>query len=78
MFNPTSRASTAIVPTSVANFKCTVYMIGGKDDNYEEHTKIMKIELFDIVVLRPFWLLHLLKTTGFTNCISLNLCDDLI
>ena len=48
MFNPTQDASTTIVPsTSGKDFKCRVYVIGGWDDKYVMHKKVMEIEVED-------------------------------
>ena len=74
LIEPTYDATTTMVATSGTNFSCNVYVIGGKTDS-DHHTKIMKFELED---LRSFWLLHLLKTTGFTNLISRNMCEHLV
>jgi len=75
IIEPTSDATTTMVATSGTNFSCNVYVIGGKTDS-DYHTKIMKFEMKD--EFRSFWLLHLLKTTGFTNCISRNMCEHLV
>ena len=75
IIEPTYFATTTMVATSGTNFSCNVYLIGGETDS-DYHTKIMKFELKD--ELRSFWLLHLLKTTGFTNCISRNMCEHLV
>ena len=77
LIEPTSYATTTMVATSGTNFSCDVYVIGGQKSYSDYHTKIMKFELTD-ELLRSFWLLHLLKTTGFTNCISRNMCEHLV
>ena len=76
IIEPTSDATTTMVATSETNFSCNVYVIGGLKSYDDYHTKIMKFELKD--ELRSFWLLHLLKTTGFTNLISRNMCEHLV
>ena len=76
LIEPTYDATTTMVATSGTNFSCNVYFIGGMKSDYSYHTKIMKFELKD--ELRSFWLLHLLKTTGFTNLISRNMCEHLV
>ena len=76
LIEPTFRATTTMVATYGTNFSCNVYVIGGQKFDSDYHTKIMKFELKD--ELRSFWLLHLLKTTGFTNCISRNMCEHLV
>ena len=75
IIEPTYDATTTMVATSGTNFSCNVYVIGGKKSHFHYHTKIMKFELKDF---RSFWLLHLLKTTGFTNLISRNMCEHLV
>ena len=75
IIEPTSDATTTMVATSGTNFSCNVYVIGGRKSYRDYHTKIMKFELEDF---RSFWLLHLLKTTGFTNLISRNMCEHLV
>ena len=75
IIEPTYYATTTMVATSGTNFSCNVYVIGGQNADIDYHTKIMKFELKDF---RSFWLLHLLKTTGFTNCISRNMCEHLV
>ena len=77
IIEPTSYATTTMVATSGTNFSCNVYVIGGRKSYRDYHTKIMKFELKD-ELLRSFWLLHLLKTTGFTNLISRNMCEHLV
>ena len=48
MFSPTFAASTTIVhATTGVDFKCCVYVIGGWDDKYEMHKKVMEIEVED-------------------------------
>ena len=76
IIEPTYDATTTMVATSGTNFSCNVYVIGGLKSESDFHTKIMKFELED--EFRSFWLLHLLKTTGFTNWISRNMCEHLV